>query len=50
VETLARSGEQYAAVRDLLADRETWLADLTAAERTDPEMVCAAHARRREER
>ncbi|AQL41985.1 type II secretion protein [Halorientalis sp. IM1011] len=47
---LARSGESYAAVRDRLHDRTDWLADLADGDRTDPEKVRRAHARRRAER
>jgi len=50
VEGLARSGEQYAAVRERLDDRASWLADLATDGRTDPETVCTAHAKRREAR
>ncbi|WP_136715814.1 ATPase, T2SS/T4P/T4SS family [Halorientalis salina] len=50
VDGLARSGERYAAVRERLDDRASWLGDLATAGRTDPEAVCNAHARRREAR
>lgn len=48
VQRLARSGEPYATVRERLDERAAWLTDLATADRTDPETVSAAHARRRE--
>ncbi|MFD1586945.1 ATPase, T2SS/T4P/T4SS family [Halorientalis brevis] len=48
VERFAHSGEQYAAVREHLDERASWLSTLATADRTEPEAVCTAHARRRE--
>ncbi len=48
VDELARSGEQYTAVREQLAERASWVSALASGDQTDPETVCTAHARRRE--
>lgn len=50
LDTLTRSVECYADVREALADRATWLAELASSGRTNPQPVAEAHARRRRNR
>jgi type IV secretory pathway ATPase VirB11/archaellum biosynthesis ATPase len=48
VDALARSNERYSELRAALSERTEWLADLAAGNRTEPDTLCAAHARRRD--